>query len=1055
MANLQIQLLGDFHIISQGQPIQELKPGRMQALLAFLLLHRRAPQSRQRIAFLFWPDTSEAQARANLRNLLHRLRVTWPDSQSFLHITPDTLHWRCTPDCTLDVAEFEVGLAQAGSTTIPAESIALLQAACELYHGDLLPDLYDEWLASERARLQALYIQALEQLASLLEDRQDYHQAIDYAHKLQVAEPLREATHRRLMRLHMLASDRAAALRAYHACATILQNELGVEPSGETRLVYEQILNAPEQAPTQHPTPSVSPLVGRQAQWKQLTSIGRQVSAGRVPPQAVLIRGEAGVGKTRLAEEFLDWARRQGSTVIWVACYAADASLPYAPVIQWLRNISLIGLEKVWQVEIGRLLPELLGSTGQTQPDLTESWQRLRLFEALSRAILTQKQPILLGLDDLQWCDKETLAWLHHFLHLDQRSRLLFLGTIRTEELVDQQFLARLAPALQRSKQWSEIRLPRLDEQESGQLADHLAGRSYKPAEVSTLFRATEGNPLFIVETVRVGLDAPSVGIEAPTYPHVPETSLIASVLASRLEQLSPTARRVVDLAAVIGREFRFDVLEQAAQWDEELLMQGLDELWQRRIVREQGVDGYDFSHDRLRQFVYAALNPARRWQLHRRVARALEALHASELEAVGGLIARHYAAGGKPAEAARYHYLAAKAARKIYAHQEALHHLQQALAMLPGSPESLPLQNMLYEQLGDILVMIGQHEDGRQAYQNICSSPLDDPPFTRAGAARKSGNSWRIQGHYAEAWQAYDLAETFISPQPTDPYPDWWQAWLDIQLNRLMLLYYQGRLDEMVAFNETLRTPLETHGSALHQAKWMAALLALEHRQTRYRNADRAVFYAMQELELVRTTGDLNRIAGAEFNLGFSNIWCDKLEDGRRWVTSALGAAEQSGNLPVINRCLAYLAILCRLEGKHADVEALLARGLAEATEIGNLVYIGVARANLAWLSYLAGNTEEAERDARAALQAWSNRAYPFHWLALWPLLGIALQNGNLAQAIEHAQALLHPTQQALPSDVEAALAAALAAWELPEPALARSHLQAALELAHQIGHI
>jgi DNA-binding SARP family transcriptional activator/tetratricopeptide (TPR) repeat protein len=1055
MANLQIQLLSDFQIISQGQPLQGLKPGRMQALLAFLLLHRHAPQPRQRIAFLFWPDTSEAQARANLRNLLHRLRVSWPGSQSYLHITPNTMHWRCTPDCTVDVAEFEARLAQAESTTTPAESIALLQAALELYHGDLLPDLYDDWLPSERARLRELYIQALEQLASLLEDRQDYHKAIDYAHKLQDAEPLREATHRQLMRLHMLGRDRAAALRAYHACATILQNELGVEPSAETRLVYDQILNSPEQVSARQLTPSVSPLVGRQAQWKQLTSIGRQVSAGRTPPQAVLIRGEAGIGKTRLAEEFLDWARRQGSSVIWATCYAADASLPYATAIQWLRNISLIGLEKVWQVEIGRLIPELLDATEQAQPDLTESWQRLRLFEALSRAILTQKQPIFLALDDLQWCDKETLAWLHHLLHLSQRNRLLFLGTIRTEELVDQQFLARLAPALQRSRQWSEIRLPRLDKQESGQLAAHLAGRNYKPIEVSTLFQATEGNPLFIVETVRAGLGAPSVGIESPTYPYLPETSLIASVLSSRLEQLSPTARRVVDLAAVIGREFRFDVLEQAAQWDEELLMQGLDELWQRRIVREQGVDGYDFSHDRLRQYVYAALNPARRWQLHRRVARALEALHASELEVVGGLIARHYAAGGKPTEAARYHYLAAKAARKIYAHQEALHHLQQALAMLPGSPESLPLQNMLYEQLGDILVMTGQHEDGRQAYQNICSSPLDDPPFTRARAARKSGNSWRTQGDHVEAWQAYDLAETFISPQPMTPDPDWWQAWLDIQLDRLLILYYQGRLDEMVAFSETLRPPLEAYGSALHQAEWMVALIRLELRQTRYRNPGRAVFYAMQELELVRTTGDLNRIASAEFNLGFSNLWCDKLEDGRRWVTSALAAAEQSGNLPIIDRCLAYLGILCRLEGKHAEVEALLARGLAMAMEVGYPVYIGVARANLAWLSYLAGNTEQAESDAQAALQAWSDRAYPFYWLALWPLLGIALQRGDLSMAIEHAQALLHPIQQALPPDVEAALTAALAAWEQPEPALTRSHLQEALELAHQIGHI
>lgn len=1052
---LHIQLLGDFQILDQGQPVQGLRSRRMQTLLAYLLLHRHAPQSRQRIAFLFWPDTSEAQARANLRNLLHRLRETWPESQAYLDISPHTLLWRISPDCQLDVADFESRLAQAEAAAHESDAIHHLRAVVELYQGDLLPDMYDEWLAPERSRLRQAYLLTLERVVTLLEDGRDYQTAIHYAHRMLNAEPLSEAAHRQLMRLHMLARDRAGALRAYHACATILQNELGVEPSAATCQVYEQILHSPDQPPVKQAVPSASPLIGRQAQWKRLTSIGRHLAAGRVPPQAILIRGEAGIGKTRLAKEFIDWAHRQGSTTIWATCYAAEANLPYAPAIRCLRSISFTGLESVWQVEIGRLLPELLGETEQNQPGLTEPWQRQRLFEAMARALLTQKQPIVIALDDLQWCDKETLTWLHYLFRFDQRARLMFLGTIRSEELVDQQFLARLAPALQQSEQWSDIRLPRLDEQETGQLAAHLTHRQFASSDVSALYHSTEGNPLFIVETVRAGLDTLPVDPASPGHPQAPATPVIASVLANRLEQLSPTARWVVDLAAVIGREFRFEVLEQAAQWDEELLMQGLDELWQRRIVRDQGIEAYDFSHDRLRQFAYASLNPARRWQLHRRVAHALEALHANDLEAVSGLIAGHYAAGGNPGKAALYYHLAAAAAQKIFAHQEATHHLQQALALLQKAPRDLQFEDLLHAQLGDTLAVTGQHAAAREAYCIIFSRPADLHPIESAQAARKSGNSWRFQARYAEAWQDYQTAECLLGPEPATPDPAWWQAWLDVQIDKLELLYFQDRLEEMAKLCESVRTLVATHGTARQQAGWYASLGKMENRQWRFRTSGRSVHYARQALELIRTTGDSHEIATAEFGVGFSLLWSGDLPGGRQWIMTAMTNAERSGNLPILDRCLAYLTIISRLEGNLPEAEALARRSLSVSTATGNASYIGVAKANLAWLSYRAGDLEAASDNALAALKHWSKFTYPLQWLSLWPLLGISLQRRELGTAIEHARALLHPGQQALPADFEETLIVAAAAWDARDPATAQIHLEAALKLAKSSGHL
>lgn len=282
-------------------------------------------------------------------------------------------------------------------------------------------------------------IEGLERLIQRLEEQRDYPGAITYARRILRQDPLQEDAYRSQMHLHALNRDRTSTLRTYHDCATVLRRELGVDPDPATHAMHERLLKAhvpPAQEAAAQPPDVELPLVGRQREWERLREVWRDATGGR--SQVVLVAGEARIGKTRLAEELLRLAAYQGMSTARTRCYAAEGGLAYAPLTDWLRTDTLQealrGLDGVWLTEVARLLPELLVERPVLRPPeaLTQGWQRQRLFEALSRAVLAAKQPLLLVMDDLQWCDTETQEWLHHLARFDPSAGLLIVGAVRT-----------------------------------------------------------------------------------------------------------------------------------------------------------------------------------------------------------------------------------------------------------------------------------------------------------------------------------------------------------------------------------------------------------------------------------------------------------------------------------------------------------------------------------------------------------------------------------------------------------------------------------------------
>ena len=370
---LHLRLLGGFDLSFEGRPITAVDAPRLQSLLAHLVLHRDARHPRERLAVLFWPDSEESQARTNLRQALHHLRRALPDSGRFLESEARAVGWRADAPLVLDVAEFEQLVARAERAREAGDERRALQSAVAIYAGDLVPGCYDDWIVPERERLRAAFLAAAERLAELLELEREYRAAIPWARQLLDHDPLNEAACRRLMRLHALGGDRAAALRVYHGFATALAREAGVEPSAVTRDAHERLLEAEAARPpadTARPATGASQFVGRRQEWETLRRTWQRAAEGEA--LLALISGEAGMGKTRLCEELVDWVGRQGIVAADSRCYSAAGALAYAPIVELLRSESIgAGLRRLgepWLVSSHGSCPSCSPSGPSSRP---------------------------------------------------------------------------------------------------------------------------------------------------------------------------------------------------------------------------------------------------------------------------------------------------------------------------------------------------------------------------------------------------------------------------------------------------------------------------------------------------------------------------------------------------------------------------------------------------------------------------------------------------------------------------------------------------------------
>jgi DNA-binding SARP family transcriptional activator len=684
----RLQLLGRFTLRAPDGTLVPISAARVQSLLAWTALHPGAHE-RGRVASILWADVSDSQARNNLRQLLHQLRRAWPSYAGSLEANDTVLGWRAPVQ--VDVSEFEHHFARAQDAWRRGDRVAAasaLDAATALYDGPLIPTCADAWVEDRRARQARQGAEALDLVVRLHEERHELPQAIAAAMRLVALDPAEERSCLRLMRLHALAGDRPAALRAYDSCVRALREELDTGPSAELQEAAKRLSVPRRRHRPDGGAQSPLPLVGRDREWRELRRAWDDVQKGA--RLCVLISGEAGVGKSRLAEEMLTWAEAQGIAAARARVYEAEGRLALAPVAEWLRSAavrpSLDGLDAATRVECSRLVPDLHDASPVAEPaPLSDYWHRQRFFDALARAVNAAAPTLLLVLDDLQWSDPDTLEWLHYLLRSDSPSVLLVVGTARDDETGADHPVTRFRTAARATNQLREIALASLDAAETGRLAASVAGTDVDTEAALRLYVETRGNPLFIVETMRAGGPAPQTG-QLTSIP-----ARVQAVIMGRLHQLSADARDLAGLAAAAGRAFDPELLVAASGLDEERATRAFDELWRRKIIREATADGssFDLTHDRVRDVAYGMLGPAERRRWHLRLAAALESRFAASSDVVASQLAAHYDRAGQPARAVPYYEQAARVAQRLFAYEESRALLERLLDVLAHTPDN------------------------------------------------------------------------------------------------------------------------------------------------------------------------------------------------------------------------------------------------------------------------------------------------------------------------------------------------------------------------------
>ncbi|HVY93760.1 MAG TPA: AAA family ATPase [Bryobacteraceae bacterium] len=911
---IHIQLFGNLSVRIDGVPVAGLNTSRIQSLLGYLVLHANTPQPREMLAFMLWPASRESQARTNLRQLLHHLRRALGNHPSLV-VEHLTVEWRADDSCSVDALEF--------LRAIETQSFA---AAADLCEDDLLPAVYDDWIAPIRDEYRRRLADVLRRLVAMREEAGDYAGAIPRAERLVALDSLSEANYQTLMRLHAANHDRASALRAWHQCMRVLRREMGVEPGPATKEIFERILKS-ETLPSSVPAAKQPALlqknrvfVGRAEEWAQLAALWQ--TAAESGAGIAVISGEPGIGKTRLADELCHSCARAGHATARARCYTGQGQVSYAPVAEWLRSDTVraasLQLRPHQLVEIARVLPELQEQFPDSER-LAQSWQRLHFHDSLNAAFGKSRKPLLLMLDDMQWCDPETLEWLGALLNSPHAKGVLVLATLRDEETGREHPAARFLNGLRQSSSLAEIPLRPLNAEETAQLVRVELASASDVQSIDDIYQATRGNPLFVVESLRAGL----------------HSTRVHAVIASRLEQLSPAAHEMAGLASVVGRPFSFDLLEKATDWDETSVSSALDELWRRRIVESRGPSEYDFTHDRIREVAFSEISVVRQRYLHRRLARALAEIHSADIEIWNGQIAAHYENAGMPEEAIGHYVKAADYARQRFADSEAAELARRALAICRSLPESLRRQR----QELDLLVVLGAALVTTEGY----SSPIVGETYEAALQLSRGLEDHQIDMILSGSWVFHIVRGSLMKAR-------------EVSEEFLRRAQADGAAIRLQAGNFLM-------GSCLFHLGDIAGALRYIPESQRYETT------GMQSALALFAGPDLGVFCRAYMaHLAWSNAQPD---EGRGYADQAIASARAMSHPFSEAIALSYASLL---EAFRGDTAAGLARGreaVALCTRHGFVYYLAMANIVTGWADAAEGSQERGLEQLRSGLSA------------------------------------------------------------------------------------
>ena len=837
-------------------------------------------------------------------------------------------------------------------------------------------------------------------------------------------------------------------------------------------------------------------LVGRDHELAVLDAALRDAVKGR--GSVVLLTGEPGLGKTRLVHEcrnrFMAFVGAgSGRLPSWLEgrCTSYSASTPYSLYQQlvgsWAGAAPDRG-EPVLRPALERALLATLGDTAQlpvlarmmglASEPLARSSGPIRpagrigpeelqraTFGALCSVVsrLAEAGPTVIVLEDLHWADPTSLRLTRQLAGLAAGRPLLLLATSRPDS---PDVAASLGGAAIADVPVHQVRLGPLPPAAAVELARSLIGETAGQDVMDKVLASVDGNPLFLEEKLSSLLETGTLirergiwrlrGAARAPVPHVLER-----LIRSRVDLLTPAAQEVIRTASVIGTGLTTPLL--AAVSETGPLAAALDELCARDLLQEIGGEKQEFRfrHALIQEATYAGLLQGERRRLHGRTAWALEAMCEYRLTENAAVIGRHFAAAGETEPALRYLEMAGDHATDVFANDEAISSFRAALKIADAQPardETVAGTVMrLCAKLANVLWRTARRAEAREAFRQALLFSGGATAVQRAHLRTRLGRVAMADFDYEAATAAFDTAADLLGDDPDCSDPAAADQWLELMVDGRAGLHVALREPDLaLAALENARPVLQAAGGPDRKYSFYQFLALQRVIRNRLRVDGADVACMRLSLAAAESGSEEKDVGYARYFVGCFLLATGELAEAQQQLAAAFAIAERVGEVLLRGESLLGLAMTALGRGDVAEVRRLVPQAVAACEATGSPPLLDAARAGLAWIAWQDGRTDEvislAEQasDHAPTVIAEAVLSGP---VLLFPLIAARLALGQVAEAVTAARRLLNPAPPRLAGDVRSLLAAASAAWEAGEPALAGDQLTAALAAADDLG--
>jgi DNA-binding SARP family transcriptional activator/tetratricopeptide (TPR) repeat protein len=1004
---LTIRLFGELAVQYQGRALPVHTPPRVPVLLAYLVLHRDRLVRRSELAFTLWPDEPEETALANLRRHLNYLRSALPLGNEWLLVDKKFVRLNPSAPVTLDTAEFERLSARAESRA----------DAVNVYGGELLAGMSDDFPRAERERLLNLQIANLVYLVSAERAARNYRAALGYTARLHALDSWREDVIRQIIVLRSEAGDRAGALAAYEEFAARLAEELGTAPMRETQDAFACVLEgrSPPVAdfvnllePREEPR-ELLPFVGRGAEMSLLRAAWTRAARGR--GSVALIVGAAGLGKSRLVQRLCEDVVEQGGHVAFGRA-SDDQQVAYEPFAQALAPfVPMLGrstLDDAPLLALATLLPELAVSrAGLNAPvRLAPADERVRLFEAAAGAfaVLAAARPLAIVLEDVHWTTEATLELTAFLANRLAELPVLLVATYREEELARAHPVRELRRSLARQQRLTSIALAPLERDDLSRLVDELAATSDSGADLaSLLYERSEGNPFFAGEILRDAIESGAVRIDSGKWRVIEQLkgvpAALMATLERRIERLSAPTRPVAAVCAVIGRTFDVELVSEAGGWSGAQTLAALGELVDRKMIlesKDQPGNRFAFAHDLMRQALYVAQASEARRRRHQRVGEVLESLHTSTYESVSSTLALHFDRGGDASRAVPHYLAAARRALALPALHESVDlatrgleltddvWVSRDLLLVRSSALQLLAQHEgQMKDLGKLLEIAETQRDAALEFDVRCRlivayRDLADPSAEgleleqlehlaiggtttqRARMHLERGRSRQYASRLGEAQVALREAFELLDPASES------DAFVEVGIQLADIARFQGDVPAATRYREQCAEVARATGSPMQEMACLRAAMRIASIQD---HAGELYLLGHELLNIARRCGDIRVESDAHCSLTFACTTLGRFDEGLEHSRAALQSADLLQIQISRSGARRAGAVVLRLLGRYQEAEAWQLEALEIARGAGDELTQALALPELAHTYVLLGNQDRAQLVSLEAL--------------------------------------------------------------------------------------